>query len=108
MEKQMNERIAILKKHGKSAQGRKELLKHFNGGKLTRKQAILANCYDCTCYYADGRKDCKMSECPLYPYMPYSSNKIMQKPGLSEQDRARIGARLLKSRKHMKHNTPGA
>lgn len=39
---------------------------------LTRKQAIRAFCCDCMSEFVDD-KDCKNMNCPLYPYMPYSS-----------------------------------
>lgn len=42
---------------GKVAVGRPELLKYSDGQKLTRKQAMLAKCYECTCGYADGKVD---------------------------------------------------
>ena len=37
---------------------------------LTRKEAILAHCYDCMGFYADGYTDCKNTECMLYDWMP--------------------------------------
>lgn len=51
--------------------GRSLLLKHFDGKRLTRGQALIAKCCECSGYYADGRVDCQMPDCPLYPYMPY-------------------------------------
>jgi len=91
--------IETIKKYGKSAQGRKELLKHLRGGKLSYKQAILAECYYCTCYYADGKNDCEMPECSLYPFMPYNPNKITRKLKISEAERIKRRDRLSKSRK---------
>ena len=57
---------------GKAGQGKKELLNHFEGKKLTFLQAIKAKCYDCMSCYVDGRVDCEIPLCPLYPFMPYS------------------------------------
>jgi len=39
-------------------------------GKKIRKlrYAIFGKCYDCMCFQADGYYDCKMDDCPLYPY----------------------------------------
>ena len=34
-------------KHGLTAQGKRELLKYLEGGKLTRKEAMLTKCYEC-------------------------------------------------------------
>ena len=55
----------------KSAKGRAELLKHRSGKKLSYKQAVLAKCNDCSGFYADGKIDCQIPDCPLYGFMPY-------------------------------------
>ena len=56
---------------GKKAQGAKEMKKHEVGLRLTHRQAILAKCYECTNGYLDGKDDCSIPNCPLYPMMPY-------------------------------------
>lgn len=61
--------------YGKRAKGRKELQKHVNGGKLTPKEAILADCYECMGGYTDGIYSCGIPACPLYSYMPYRDKK---------------------------------
>ena len=61
----------IIKDVGIGARGRKELLKHLSGGRLTQRQAILAKCYDCMGYFTDGKEDCGIPECSLYPFMAY-------------------------------------
>ncbi len=54
--------------------GKLEHKKFVNGEKLTRKQAILAQCY--VCGLQDGREDCQGgSSCPLYQYFPYKDKK---------------------------------
>lgn len=53
------------------ARGKRELLMHLRGKKITRKGAMLAKCYDCCGYYADGLVDCKVPLCSLYAYMPF-------------------------------------
>ena len=56
-------------KSGKVRRGKKELIKHLSGGKLTWGQAMKAKCYDC-----DGMGDtgeCDLVDCPLYRYSPY-------------------------------------
>ncbi len=53
--------------------GQKELKKHENGERLTLKQMILAKCCECMGKYIDGRSDCFIPECPLYPKMPYGA-----------------------------------
>ena len=40
--------------------------------KLTPKRAIQAKCAECMSNYEDGRQDCMMKDCPLYPWMPYN------------------------------------
>ena len=37
----------------------------------SRKTAMAAKCYDCCAGYADGRRDCEVTRCPIYPWMPY-------------------------------------
>ena len=51
--------------------GRKDLLRHLEGARLTQRQMIHAKCYECMCGHADGRRSCKMDSCPLYPLMPF-------------------------------------
>lgn len=57
--------------YGIKARGRKELSKHLKGKRLTPKQAVLANCFDCMGGYMDGKYSCGIPDCPLYPFMPY-------------------------------------
>jgi len=35
-------------------------------------QAMEAKCFECCNGYIDGRIDCKVTSCPLYPWMPYA------------------------------------
>ncbi len=55
--------------------GRTKLLKHLNGERLQSREAIIAKCCDCMCYHVDGRLDCRIPMCPLYPFMPYKGGK---------------------------------
>jgi hypothetical protein len=71
----MNERILTIRKYGKTAKGKKELLKHLSGGKLTFKQAIYGKCFDCMNFFSDGKVDCKMPHCSLYPFYPYRKRR---------------------------------
>lgn len=57
--------------HGVSSTGRTQYLKYLSGKKIGLKGAVLSKCFDCMGYYIDGRNDCGMSECALYPWMPY-------------------------------------
>jgi hypothetical protein len=54
-----------------SSQGVTLLRRYAQGTRLTARQSILAQCCVCLGYYVDGREDCQMPSCPLYPYMPY-------------------------------------
>ncbi len=70
------ERIKNIRRSGKTARGQKELLRHLSGQRLTLKQAVLARCYDCAGFYADGKVDCKCSDCSLHPFMAYNQNRV--------------------------------
>lgn len=76
----MNEKlISEIEKHGKTARGKKELLKHLEGGRLTLRQAVNTHCYSCMGYFVDGKIDCNMSRCSLHPVMAYNKNKASRK-----------------------------
>lgn len=63
--------INLIEEKGLLSKGKKSLLKHLEGGKLGRKEAMDAKCYDCMGYFADGRADCGVKNCPLYDFRPY-------------------------------------
>lgn len=54
--------------------GQKEYAKFQKGEKLTRKQAMLANCYMCN-GLEDSAEDCQGKSCPIYQYQPYRGIK---------------------------------
>lgn len=54
--------------------GQREYLKFKKGEKLTRTQAVKANCYICN-GLEDSKVDCQGTECPLYPFQPYKGLK---------------------------------
>ncbi len=56
--------------------GGKELAAYRAGRRLGQRQAIYAKCFDCRGGYVDGRLDCLVDVCSLYPYMPYRRNRI--------------------------------
>lgn len=58
-----------------TSSGKSYYLQYLNNEPLTTRQAILAKCAECCAGYHDGRDDCKMPDCPLYPFMPYGSVK---------------------------------
>ena len=90
------ERIETVEK-GMLAKGQKELLAHLYEEKLTLKQAILAKCYDCMCYFEDGKQDCKVTSCPIYPFMPYNPGKRKTRT-MSDENKKAAGERLKNAR----------
>jgi hypothetical protein len=72
----MNRKLESLKKVGRRGHGQAELIKYWTDGlPLTQQQAIRAKCYECSGYYADGAEVCIQKDCPLWPYMPYNTNR---------------------------------
>jgi len=65
-----------IKTNGKRAKGKSDLIRHLEGDKLSFKRAIHAKCYECMGYCIDGLIDCTLTDCPLYPFMPYNPNRI--------------------------------
>jgi len=60
---------------GIKALGRKEFQKHQAGGRLTPRQMLKAKCFDCMGGFIDGKMDCGIKTCPLYPLMAYREKK---------------------------------
>jgi hypothetical protein len=78
--------ILWIKNHGKKAQGKIEYIEYLETGvKLSPKNAILANCYQCMNSYMDGKLDCEIADCPLYPYMPCRKGVVKVKRILSDK-----------------------
>lgn len=61
---------AILE-NGKASGGKTRWLAHQRGERLGPVQAIKGKCYECCGGYSDGRVDCGIPGCPLYPWQPY-------------------------------------
>lgn len=101
MQNQLND----IENYGQTARGKKELIKHLNGERLTFKEAIYAICYNCSGYYSDGKVDCKMPDCPLYGFMPYRTDKPAKRR-LSDGQRAMLQDRIQKGRLKKAQNTP--
>lgn len=80
---------------GKECSGRRELVSYLEGKPITRVQAIKALCYECMGYYSDGREDCGCTECPLYPFTPYSKDRRQAKARtLTEEQREANSKRM--------------
>ncbi len=82
-----------VQRHGLAAKGKKEYLKFIRGENLTMKQRVLANCYQCTGMYTDGKKDCEMEDnCTLHVFMPYRKGGVVKRK-VSEETRAKLRER---------------
>jgi hypothetical protein len=88
------ERIAQIEEDGIMAKGKKELLSHLEGRNVTQKQSIMAMCYDCMGYYADGKQDCVVTSCPLHPFMPYREGGARKLRVLGDEQKAILKANL--------------
>jgi hypothetical protein len=64
--------------------GQKEYEKFTSGKILTRKQAMLAQCYSCN-GFEDSNTDCQGESCPLYQFSPYKGIKKSKVPEDSEE-----------------------
>ena len=56
-----------------SHQGQRPYKDHIDGKTITRKEAMLAKCYECMGFYQDGKQDCKGKSFPLYQFYPYKN-----------------------------------
>lgn len=57
---------------------------HAAGQRLTPRNRIIGHCCDCMGYYLDGRTDCGVKTCILYPLMPYRADR--KKPSAPKQE----------------------
>jgi len=100
----MSTNMEWVEKNGTAARGKREYLAFLRGEHLTLKQRVLANCYECTGMYTDGREDCdQMETCVFHVYMPYRKGGVMKVRTMSEdmktklrEGRERKGARIEK------------
>lgn len=57
--------------------------------KNTRSYGMLEKCAECQGYWLDGHKDCQITTCGLYPWMPY--RKLEPDWGWSDYSTKRTG-----------------
>jgi hypothetical protein len=84
-----------------SHRGKKELVTHLSGGKISATQAIRAKCYECCGYYVDGAQDCGMPDCPLYPFNKFGEvfkNRPKKKRNVSKEVIERMAEARKKTR----------
>jgi hypothetical protein len=87
------------------ARGNKELKKYLYGDRLTQRQAIIAKCFDCMGQYIDGKIDCLILDCPLYPFMPYRNKE--KYPDFKSTARVQSAQRNLKPKARVRIATKG-
>lgn len=58
------------------ARGKRELIAHLEGKRLSYRAMALAKCYECNGGYPDGKADCGIKACPLYPKMPFNRHAL--------------------------------
>ena len=93
-------KIEDIQNHGGSCKGRQDLIAHLEGKPLCASKALKAKCYDCMGFFADGRIDCAMPDCPLYPFMIYNPNKSKRRTKtFSEEQKANLSERMSKMRR---------
>ena len=68
--KQANDCLRLLDT-APASKGRDLLKKYLSGEVLSNALANKAKCCQCSGLYVDGRVDCGIFTCPLYPHMPY-------------------------------------
>jgi len=63
-------RYRLLKRYGQrpASLGRNHHLRYLYGERLSRKEAILAKCFECDRFHMDGHQTCPMPACPLHPF----------------------------------------
>lgn len=69
MSKEYSDRILESARNGLQRAGKAQLLKHLQGKRLQRNEAIKAKCYECN--GLGELATCDIATCPLYPYSPY-------------------------------------
>ena len=66
-----DEKLLASCKSGPLRRGKRWLIKHLEGGKISRAQGVEAKCYDCLGMGDQG--DCDQESCPLYFSRPSKS-----------------------------------
>lgn len=77
--------VKDIQRFGIRAKGQRERIRYLEGKPLTRAEAMLAQCYECTGGYSDGARDCEIKTCSMYAYMPYGRQKDKVKPVRSQK-----------------------
>ena len=99
----MNALIKDVEK-AKVASGKNEYLRYLNGQSISIAQAVKAKCFDCCAYYEDGKVDCGVTDCPLYPWMPFGKAK-KERPKKEKTEAQMRALETLKKSKRMNHTS---
>ena len=80
----MDKDLLASAKSGKLRKGRRWLIAHLEGQKISRSQAVQAKCYDCDGMGDSGR--CAMETCPLLPFSPLrAAKRTISRAGTEKQ-----------------------
>ncbi len=60
--------------------GQRHYLAYLEGADIGRSAAMTAKCFECCGGYIDGRVDCGVKSCPIYPWMPYAKITVDTTP----------------------------
>lgn len=58
--------------------GKTHMRRYLLGEEVSASQAAVGKCFDCMGGYVDGRRDCEIPTCPLYPWMPYAHMSVAE------------------------------
>lgn len=53
--------------------GRGQYARYVSGEPISPREAMKAMCYSCMGGFSDGKADCGVVVCPLYPWQPFRS-----------------------------------
>ena len=87
-------RYEEVEEYGRKMLGKKYLLNYLAGSRLTPMQAIYATCYECMGYFADGGMDCKIEDCPNYPFMRFNPHRRTAKRKAKAETVVEAGVKL--------------
>jgi hypothetical protein len=70
--------IEEIEKNGIGSGGKNALLRYLKRESIHRSAAIKAKCFECCGYYGDGRVNCNIPTCPLYPFIHLNIVFVLQ------------------------------
>ena len=81
-----DEKLLASCKAGPLRRGKRWLIKHLEGGKISRAQGVEAKCYDCLGMGDQG--DCDQESCPLYFFSPFKIKVLAKSEGMTTKEGA--------------------